>query len=90
MEEHKNINVEEDKHIDNDTSKVWNTCCSHSSVNFIKYITTVSLSLIVLIFCIVMIYSNPQNDNSIYFSLLSSIISIYIPNPTLDNDTNEK
>lgn len=92
MEEQKNIDIEEDKHIDNDidTSKVWNTCCSHSSVNFIKYITTVSMSVIVLIFCIVMIYSNPQNDNSIYFSLLSSIISIYIPNPTLDNDTNEK
>ena len=92
MEEQKNIDIDEDKHIDNDidTSKEWSTCCSNSSVNFIKYITTVSMSVIVLIFCIVMIYSNPQNDNSIYFSLLSSIISIYIPNPTLDNNPNEK
>ena len=98
MEEHKNIDIEEDKHIeenehsesDIETTKEWNTCCSHSSINFIKYITTVSMSVIVLIFCIVMIYTNPDNDNSIYFSLLSSIISIYIPNPTLDNDTNEK
>jgi hypothetical protein len=102
MEDHKNIDIEEDKHVEEDkhieedkhvdigTSKEWNTCCSHSSVNFIKYITTVSMSVIVLIFCIVMIYSNPQNDNSIYFSLLSSIISIYIPNPTLDNDVNNK
>lgn len=62
----------------------WDTCCSHSSKEFIKYITTVSLSVIVLIFCIVMIYSNPEDDNSIYFSLLSSIISIYIPNPKIE------
>ena len=55
MEEHKNIDIEDDKHIDNDIeiTKEWNTCCSHSSINFIKYITTVSMSVIVLIFCIV-------------------------------------
>jgi len=64
--------------------RTWDTCCSHSSKEFIKYITTVSLSVIVLIFCIVMIYSNPEDDNSIYFSLLSSIISIYIPNPKIE------
>tara|TARA_R110001606_G_scaffold93328_1_gene207230 strand:+ start:356 stop:613 length:258 start_codon:yes stop_codon:yes gene_type:complete len=83
MEDTNNIDIKDNKQ--EDISPEWNTCCSHSSKDFIKYITTVSMSVIVLIFCIVMIYSNPENDNSIYFALLSSIISIYIPNPTLEN-----
>ena len=62
----------------------WNVCCSKSSKSFIKYVTTVMMSVIVLIFCIVMIFSNPDNDNSIYFSLMSSIIGMFMPQPTLD------
>ena len=69
---------EDDDHIE------WSLCCSKSSKSFIKYITTVCMSVIVMVFCIVMIYSNPENDNSIYFSLISSIISLYIPAPTLE------
>jgi hypothetical protein len=63
----------------------WQICCSHSSKQFIKYITTVIISLIILMFSIVMISENPNNDNSIYFSLLSSIMSLYIHPPTLEN-----
>ena len=91
MEDNKNIVIEEpeepeEPHNEPIEPRNWDTCCSHSSKDFIKYITTVSMSVIVLIFCIVMIYSNPENDNSIYFALLSSIISIYIPNPKLENE----
>jgi hypothetical protein len=63
----------------------WQICCSHSSKQFIKYITTVIISIIILMFSIVMISENPDNDNSIYFSLLSSIMSLYIHPPTLEN-----
>ena len=62
----------------------WNVCCSKSSKSFIKYVTTVMMSVIVLIFCIVMIFTNPDNDNSIYFSLMSSILTLYIQPPTLE------
>ena len=71
-------NHEDDDHIE------WSICCSKSSKSFIKYITTVCMSVIVLIFCIVMIFSNPDNDNSIYFSLIGSIIGMFMPAPTLD------
>ena len=71
------------KHEDEDHEE-WHICCSKSSKAFIKYMVTVAMSIIVLIFSIVMIYTNPDNDNSIYFSLLSSIISLYIPPPTPD------
>jgi len=62
----------------------WQICCSHSSKSFIKYVVTVIMSIIVLVFSIYMIATNPENDNSIYFSLLSSILTLYIPAPSLD------
>jgi hypothetical protein len=73
-----NIKHEDDEHVE------WQICCSKSSKAFIKYMVTVAISIIVLIFSIVMIYTNPDNDNSIYFSLLSSTLVLYVPAPTLD------
>ena len=37
---------EDDDHIE------WSLCCSKSSKSFIKYITTVCMSVIVMVFCI--------------------------------------
>lgn len=64
----------------------WKICCSHSSKSFIKYVVTVIMSIIVLVFSIYMIATNPESDNSIYFSLVSSILTLYIPAPTLDRN----
>ena len=77
------VDVEQDHHIDEEQVQ-WQICCSKASKSFIKCMVTVVMSLIVLCFSIFMIASNPENDNSIYFSLLSSIITLYIPAPTLD------
>ena len=64
----------------------WHTCCSKSSVNFIKYIVTVVMSIIILLFCIIMIIGSEDGaDNSIYFSLISSILTLYVPSPTLES-----
>lgn len=68
----------------------WDICCSKSSKAFIKYVVTVIMSVIILSFSIYMIASNPERDNSIYFSLVSSILTLYIPAPTLENLHNEK
>jgi hypothetical protein len=79
--------MDENNHIDikDETENVeWDTCCSHSSREFVKYIITVSISMIVLIFCLFMIAVNPNDDNSIYFSLLSSIITLYVPSPQIN------
>jgi len=62
----------------------WKICCSHSSEAFIKYIITVLFSLIVVLFSIYMIVNEPERDNSIYFSLISSILTLYIPSPSLE------
>ncbi len=81
MSENNNIDVK-DEPIDDAVE--WDTCCSHSSREFVKYIITVSISMIVLIFCLFMIAVNPNDDNSIYFSLLSSIITLYVPSPQIN------
>ena len=79
------VNNDDDVHEDD---VQWQICCSHSSKSFIKYVVTVIMSIIVLVFSIYMIASNPENDNSIYFSLMSSIIGMYMPQPTLDKIVN--
>lgn len=85
MEDNKIIvNKEEHTHIDVDDGQ-WRLCCSHSSKAFIKYVVMVIISIIVLLFSIFMIINNPEKDNSIYFSLISSILSLYVPAPTLEN-----
>ena len=72
------------EHEHDDDHIEWQICCSHSSKGFIKYIITVLISIITLGFSIFMIATNPDEDNAIYFSLLSSIITLYIPAPTLE------
>jgi len=79
--DNKSIEIENDIHEDD---VQWRICCSHSSKSFIKYVVTVIMSIIVLVFSIYMIATNPDSDNSIYFSLVSSIIGMYMPQPTLD------
>ena len=55
------------------------TCCSNTSKSFLNYISKLLISIITIFFCIYMVMtSDPQSDNSIYFSILSSIISSYI------------
>lgn len=72
------IDKKDDEHVE------WTVCCSHSSKAFIKYVSTVMMSVIVLIFCITMVILHPERDNSIYFSLISTVVGIYIPSPTID------
>lgn len=66
------------------TDDDWDICCSKSSKEFIKYCSTLIISIIILIFCIFMIcLSEIGSDNSIYFSLISSIMTLYIPAPEI-------
>jgi len=64
----------------------WKICCSRSSAQFIKFAITAIVCFTIMIFSMLMISSNPEKDNSIYFSLISSILSLYIPSPTLHDD----
>lgn len=78
------MNIIEVKNEDKDeTEKEYKICCSNSSVGFIKFSTQFLISLSVLFFCMSMIILHPEKDNSIYFSLISGIVSLYIPPPNV-------
>ena len=72
--------------MESDKNESWRICCSNSSSQFIKFTITALVCFSVMIFSMYMISSNPEKDNSIYFSLISSILSLYIPSPILHDD----
>ena len=69
-----------------DKNESWKICCSNTSSQFIKFTVTFVTCFTVMIFSMYMISSKPEKDNSIYFSLISSILSLYIPPPNLHDD----
>ena len=66
------------------SSEEWKICCSKSSSHFIKFFVTFSICFVVLIFSMIQIINMPDNDNSIYFSLISSILALYMDSPKLE------
>lgn len=68
----------------NETKETYDVCCSGStSVGFVKYVATFTITIAILIFSMIQIASNPQDNNTIFFSLISSILTLYIPSPAL-------
>ena len=62
----------------------WYICCSHSNPETIKYATQVTIALIVLLFSIIQLsVLDNQQDKTIYFSLISTIIGLFIPSPNI-------
>ena len=81
LERHPSANSPTEK---NDRLEHWDTCCSRSSSRFVKYLVQVVVSIIILIFAIVNI-SLGHND-PVYYSLLTLIVGVFIPSPTLKKD----
>ena len=82
--EHKSENIE--IKMDNDVDKQYTICCSHSSVGFIKYSSAFIISLGILTFSFIMIGLHPSNDNTIYFSLISAIMTLFINPPSIQHN----
>jgi hypothetical protein len=65
-------------------SNDWYICCSHSNPETIKCATQVTIALIVLLFSIIQLsVLDNQQDKTIYFSLISTIIGLFIPSPNI-------
>jgi hypothetical protein len=59
---------------------VWHTCCSKTEPEFIKYISQLVVSLVVLILAVVKLCQGSQD--ALYPSLLTLILGVYVPTPT--------
>ena len=66
----------------------YKTCCSNSSKGFINYLAKLFISIIIISFCVYMIITNRDDDNSIHYSLISSIMSVYVQ-PHYNDDKNK-
>lgn len=75
------MDIKEDKQ--DDINQEYSICCSKSSVGFIKFSSQFIISLTVLFFSMVMIIKSPDKDNSIFFSLISGILSLFLPPPSI-------
>lgn len=66
-----------------ENKEVYDVCCSKTSVGFVKYFATLLITMSILVFCFIQIARNTEDDNTIYFSLISSIMTLYFPAPQL-------
>ena len=55
-----------DVKITDDVDKQYTTCCSHSSVGFIKYSSAFVISLGILTFSFIMIGLHPKEDMTLF------------------------
>ena len=74
------LNNNNDNESDDDEKEI-SICCSNSSVYGLKYLSRMIISSSIIFFSFYEIAtSDPDKDNSIYFSLLSSILGYYLSN----------
>ncbi len=81
--EEKRIRIEQSR-------EEWKLCCSNSSSALIKYVSQMSVCASVLIFSGAQIIMNPEQDNSIYFSLIGSVVGYILPSPSLSANPEHK
>ena len=73
-----------DKTID---TKEWQICCSHTNQHALKYIIQVIMGASVMLFSMGMIFaSDTEEDNAIYYSLLSGTLGYFLPHPSLSEN----
>lgn len=60
----------------------YDTCCSKTKSSFLKFVSQLFVSLVVLVYSLTMVALG-KND-SVYYSLITLIIGVYIPTPKQD------
>ena len=66
--------------------RIWHFCCSKSEPHAIKYAVQVTFAAAVIIFSMAQIFINPVSNNEIHYSLISSTVAYFLPNPTLKDN----
>jgi hypothetical protein len=69
---------------DIDDDKEWTICCSKSNKECIKYGTQITIASFVLIFSASQLALG-SDDKEIYFSLISFVLGLIFPHPSLEN-----
>jgi len=75
------MDIEDHKQVE----KEWSLCCSKSSPSGIKYVAQLSVASSVLLFSFIQI-ANTEDSREIYFSLISFVLGLVFPHPTLTSE----
>jgi hypothetical protein len=76
--------------MDSKNSDEYQICCSHSSKEFVKFSSAFIISFSIMIFAFVMIGLNPTRDNTIYFSLISAIMTLFVNPPSIQEQKKQE
>lgn len=78
---------EERKHIENDILKnTWRSpCCGQEaacSKSLLVFALQAGIVAVILIFCMAqLVYASDPENKAVYFSLISSLVTLYLPSP---------
>ena len=66
----------------------WKSCCFKADKDFLKFFVQVAISFVILALSIykLCIITGNSEDKSLYVSLLTLILGIYTPQPTIKNN----
>ena len=65
------------------SSAQWDTCCSKSSAQFVKFITQAVLAAGMMVFCMVQLNKETNSNRELYWGALCSILFTFMPHPQL-------
>ena len=68
--------------MDIEDQKPVHICCSDTPFFFVKYVMLVVICLLILSFSIVQIVLHPNDSNVVYYTLISTILGLFIPHPS--------
>lgn len=81
--DNKKIDIESKIDIEDDTV-VWRSGCFELNKGYVKFMSSFLVALILLSFSIYSLVTIEKGeDKSLYISLITLILGVYLPNPTL-------
>lgn len=73
--------------LDEDKNNEWKSCCFKADKDFLKFFVQISISFMILTLSIykLVVIENNGDEKSLYVSLLTLILGIYTPQPSIKN-----
>ena len=82
------LGIQESK-IEHKRQNVWRSCCFVVNKGMFKYATQCIICAMVLTFSMVQLFMGAEEDKSVYFSLISGILGLFSPGPSLEEKKDE-
>ena len=76
--------VPADNDDNNDDDNTWKSCCVHADKRAISFFSQLSISILVIVFCLYqLIHLTTCDDRQAYIGLLTLILGVWLPAPAM-------